>query len=108
MKFRVRFTPDAQADLDRLYDFILTRDSTDASDAGDWAIAERALDAIRNAIALLESSPFSCRKAAAGNSFLRELVIAFGASGYVALFEIEDARTVTVLAVRHQREDDYL
>jgi len=25
----------------------------------------------------------------------------------VALFEIEDRRTVTVLAVRHQREDDY-
>ena len=108
MKFRVRFTPDAQADLDRLYDFILKRDLTDASNAGDWALAERALDAIRNAIVLLESSPFSCRKAASGNAFLRELVIAFGASGYVALFEIEDARTVTVLAVRHQREDDYL
>ena len=104
MKFRVRFTPDAQADLDRLYDFILKRDSIDA---GDWALAERALDAIRNAIVLLESSPFSCRKAAAGNAFLRELVIAFGASGYVALFEIEDSRTVTVLAVRHQREDDF-
>ena len=30
------------------------------------------------------------------------------ASGYVALFEIEDSRTVTILAVRHQREDDCL
>jgi ParE toxin of type II toxin-antitoxin system, parDE len=29
------------------------------------------------------------------------------ADGYVALFEIEDASTVTVLAVRHQLEDDY-
>jgi hypothetical protein len=28
-------------------------------------------------------------------------------SGYVALFEIEDAATVTILAVRHQLEDDY-
>lgn len=35
------------------------------------------------------------------------VVAKFGASGYVALFEIEDAKTVTVLAVRHQREDDY-
>jgi len=25
----------------------------------------------------------------------------------VALFEVESAETVTVLAVRHQREDDY-
>jgi plasmid stabilization system protein ParE len=38
---------------------------------------------------------------------LRELTIAFGVSGYVALFEIDGAKTVTVLAVRHQREDDY-
>lgn len=57
---------------------------------------------------LLETSPFSCRKTSPHDSFLRELIISFSASGYVALFEIEDARTVTVLAVRHQREDDYL
>jgi hypothetical protein len=38
---------------------------------------------------------------------LRELIIAFGASGYVALFEIDGAETVTVLAVRQQCEDDY-
>jgi len=99
--FRVRFTQDAQADLERLYDFILQRDDADRS------IATRALDAIRNGIALLETSPFSCRKAAPGNAFLRELVISFDAAGYVALFEIDNAKTVTVLAVRHQREDDY-
>jgi hypothetical protein len=53
--------------------------------------------------------PFSCRKAegSAGNSFVRELLIPFGNAGCVALFEIEDAGTVTILAVRHQREDDY-
>ena len=44
---------------------------------------------------------------AGGDVLLRELLIGFGAAGYVALFEIEDAQTVTVLAVRHQREDDY-
>ena len=38
---------------------------------------------------------------------LRELLVGYGESGYVALFEIEDARTVTVLAVRHQRESDF-
>jgi hypothetical protein len=30
----------------------------------------------------------------------------FGHSGYVALFEIENASTVTILAVRHLLEDD--
>ena len=30
-----------------------------------------------------------------------------GANGYVALFEIEDNQTVTVLAIRHQREEDF-
>jgi plasmid stabilization system protein ParE len=34
-------------------------------------------------------------------------VIAFGSSGYVALFEIVDDKTVIIGAVRHQREDDY-
>jgi len=101
MTFQVRFTQEAQADLDRLYDFVLQRAD------GDWTTAERALEAIRNGITVLELSPFSCRKAKAGNAFLRELVISFGAAGYVALFEIENAGTVTVLAVRHQREDDY-
>lgn len=101
MRFRVRFTEEALADLERLYDFALQRDD------GDWTAAERALQAIADAIVLLETSPFSCRKATAHDSFLRELIIGFGASGYVALFEIDDASTVTVLAVRHQREEDY-
>ena len=44
----------------------------------------------------------------AGQSpFLRELPIAFGSSNSVALYEIQDAKTVKVLAVRHQLEDDY-
>jgi hypothetical protein len=34
-------------------------------------------------------------------------VISFSNNGYVPLFEIDDETTVTVLAVRHQREEDY-
>ena len=41
------------------------------------------------------------------NPFLRELLITFGASGCVALYEIEDELTITILAVRHPRENDY-
>lgn len=101
MSYRVRFTEDAEADLVRLYEFILTRDPA------DWSLAGRALEAIRNGIRGLEISPFSYRKAASDAPFLRELIIPFGSSGYVALFEIEDEQTVTILAVRHQREDDF-
>lgn len=101
MTYRVRFTQEAEADLVRLYEFILERDAT------DWALAERALEAIRTGMVMLERTPFTCRKAATDSPFLRELVIPFGAAGYVALFEIDDAETVTVLAVRQQRESDY-
>ena len=101
MTFRVRFTREAESDLVRLYQFILDRDPT------EWVLAERALEAIRHAIAGLEQSPFSYRKASASDPLLRELIIPFGSAGYVALFEIEGNDLVTVLAIRHQREDDY-
>ena len=104
MSFKVRLTRDAKADLDRLFDFVIEREL--AREGGDLTLAEQAVAALRAGIATLKSSPFTCRKA--GQSpFLRELVIPFGRSGYVALFEIEDASNVVVVAVRHQREDDY-
>ena len=101
MSYQVRFTADAEADLVRLYEFILAKGQT------DWTLATRALEAIKNGIRSLALSPFSYRKASAANPFLRELIIPFGAAGYVALFEIGDEQTVTILAVRHQLEEDY-
>jgi plasmid stabilization system protein ParE len=102
--FRVRLTREAEADLDRLFDFVLERESNRAY--GNLALAEQALTALQAGFATLETSPFTCRKA--GQSpFLRELIIPFGRSGYVALFEIESATEVVVVAVRHQLEDDY-
>jgi plasmid stabilization system protein ParE len=101
MTYQVRFTRAAAADLERLYDFILERDDA------DFLLAERALHAIRSGIATLRTSPFTCRKVQRDTPFLRELLIPFGPSGYVALFEIDSSQTVTVLAVRHQLEDDY-
>lgn len=61
---------------------------------------------MRSGIATLKTSSFTCRKASA-DAFLREFVVRFGHAGYVVLFEIENATTVTVLAVRDQLEDDY-
>jgi hypothetical protein len=67
-----------------------------------------ALAAIEHAFTLLRFSPSSWRKALLQeNPRWRELLIPFGHSDYVALFEIEDEHTVTVTAVRHQREGDY-
>ena len=74
--------------------------------AGDLNLADHALQAIRAAFGALRTTPFNCRKA--GHSpFLRKLVIPFGETGYVAQFEIVNAQEVVVVAVRHQREDDY-
>ncbi|MGB7511809.1 MAG: type II toxin-antitoxin system RelE/ParE family toxin [Pelodictyon phaeoclathratiforme] len=98
MKFTVRFTPEAKEDLTELYAFLLEK---------DLKAAEEALDALSKGFDFLRTFPFSCRKALPENPLLRELLVSFGNSGYVALFEIEDQTTVTILAVRHQREDDY-
>jgi plasmid stabilization system protein ParE len=104
VSFKVRLTRDAEADLDRLFDFVLEREL--GRDDGDRTLPEQAMASLRAGIATLKTSPFTCRKA--GQSpFLRELIIPFGRSGYVALFEIEDASNVVVVAVRHQLEDDY-
>ncbi len=104
MTFRVRLTRGAEADLERLFDFVLERELARA--AGDLELADRALVALRAGVATLRTSPFTCRKA--GQSpFLRELIIPFGHSGYVALFEIVDTADVVVSAVRHQLEEDY-
>ncbi|ABM94630.1 type II toxin-antitoxin system RelE/ParE family toxin [Methylibium petroleiphilum] len=102
MSFAVRYSASARDDLTRLYEYLLDRATT----VEDLDLAERALGAVTDAVESLKRSPFIYRKAD-DDPFLRELLIPFGSSGYVALFEIEDAATVTVLAVRHQLEDDY-
>lgn len=98
MKYQIRYTDEAIDDLKRLYAFLLEQ---------DLKAAEHALQSITNALDLLKTFPFTCRKAQADNPFLRELIIPFGNNGYVALFEIEEKSMVTILAMRHQREDDY-
>ena len=102
MSFIVRYSASARDDLKRLYEYLLDRATT----VEDLDLAERALGTIVGSVYSLGRSPFIYRKAGP-SPFLRELLIPFGHSGYVALFEIEDASTVTILAVRHQLEDDY-
>lgn len=104
MTYKVLLTIEAQEDLERLFDFVLERGL--ARDGGDLDLAADALSAIKAGLNVLARFPFTCRKAA-DTPFLRELVIPFGSTGYVALFEVVDGETVVVGAVRHQREDDY-
>ena len=98
MSYCVRFTAQARSDIERLYGFLLEEDPL---------AAESALETIERGFRILEQFPFACRRAAHADPRFRELLISFGRSGYVALFEVEDSSTVTVLAVRHQREDDF-
>lgn len=86
----------AADDLERLFDFILQRELE--SETGDLDVPDRALRAIKNGIDFLRSSPFACRKVG-GTPFLRELVITFGSTGFVALYEIVDNHTVIIGAI---------
>ncbi|MGE7137582.1 type II toxin-antitoxin system RelE/ParE family toxin [Luteibacter sp. NPDC031894] len=97
MKYEVRYTDGARADLLRLTDFLAESDA----DA-----AERALATLVRAVRILDEFPYTCRRAGERNPFLRELVVPFGNNGYVVLFHI-GSEHVTLLAIRHQREDDY-
>lgn len=104
MTFTVIVSPEAQADLRRLYQYLLER----AEYVEDLDIADRALQAIEAAMSSLARTPFIFRKEPVGRSSLRrELVIPFGASGYVLKYEIASRQLVVVLAVRHQHEGDY-
>lgn len=101
--FEVRYTKTARDDLLRLFDFLVARAET----VEDFELAQLAIDSIRSGVEnQLSSTPFIFRKAAQ-TPFLRELVIPFRGAGYVALYEIEGATAVNVLAIRHQLEDDY-
>lgn len=92
----LRFTPEAIADLARMFEFLAGE---------DLDLAERAVFLIRRGLDALTSLPFLGRRVEP-DATLRELVVPLGKAGYVALYRVS-AKYITVLAVRHQREDDY-
>lgn len=94
---RVVYAPNALANLERAFDFVAKKDP---------AVAVAAVGAIRGAMETLIAHPLIGRPPA--GTPLRELVVSFGRTGYVALYRFVPARhEVRVLAVRHQRELDY-
>jgi plasmid stabilization system protein ParE len=103
MTFDVRFSAAADDDLARLVDLLLDR----AQSLEDLDLAQAAIEAVRSAVLnQLAVTPYSFRKAGK-SSTRRELIIPFGATGYVVLYEIAGPTSVVVLALRHQSEEDY-
>ena len=95
---RVVITEGAGRGLERCRQFLVTKNPQAARRAGQ---------AIERAFSLMETTPDM------GRPFLempelRELKIAFGDSGYVALYRHDPAdNAVYIIAFRHQREAGY-
>ncbi|MFN4116483.1 MAG: type II toxin-antitoxin system RelE/ParE family toxin [Inhella sp.] len=103
MSYAVDFTPGAEDDLLRLYEYLLDRAET----LEELEMAEVALQVIRQAaLSHLSTTPFSYRKVGR-RSTLRELIIPFGTMGYVLRFDIRSPESVLVIGARHQREEDF-
>ena len=87
-----------------MFDFVFECELN--SPTGDLEPPLNAIEAIRQACRFLATSPFSCRKAVVG-PFGRELIVPFGATGYVIVFEIKASNRVHIGAIRHQRQSDH-
>lgn len=93
---KVVYSENALANLERAFEF-LAEQNPDA--------AANAAVAIREATEMLARHPLIGRRA---EGELRELVISYGKTGYVALYRFIPARDqIRILAIRHQRELDY-
>ena len=98
---QVVYVEHALADLERLFDFLADHDPDFLANYNPGAATE-AIAHIREAVAVLARHPLIGRPAEAG---LHELLISYGKSGYVALYDFLEAEgVVLVLALRHQRE----
>ena len=87
----------ALKNLERAFEFLL---------AENPAAALVAADAIISAVEMLASHPLVGRRV---EGDLRELVVSFGATGYIALYRyVVQLDQVRVLALRHQREIGFL
>lgn len=94
---QVVFAPAAIRDLQRLRDFLQSKNADAAHRAGE---------AIRQGVKALGAYPRMGRMVDDVPGQFREWLIDFGDSGYVARYRVDD-NAVTILAVRHQREAGY-
>ena len=93
---QVIYSERALDDIERAFGFLVEEDP-------DTAVSAAA--AIRGAVETLADHPLIGRSVTGG---LRELVISFGRTGYVALYWFSIERSeIWILGIRHQRELDY-
>lgn len=93
---RVVYTKNALANLQRAFAFLAEHEPAAAGDAAA---------AIRDAVGLLADHPLIGRRI---EGEIRELVISYGKTGYVALYRfLPEHRLIRILAIRHQRELDF-
>jgi len=90
------WSPEAVQGIQRVYRFLVEK---------DIEAAKAAADTIRKQAAVLKQFPNAGRPAEDLEPEHKELLVPFGATGYVLLYRFdEDRPAVTVLAVRHQKE----
>jgi plasmid stabilization system protein ParE len=94
---RLKWTLEAIANVRRLHRFLADKDA---------AAASRAVSAIRSGLKVVAFQPQIGRPVEDSEAELREWLIDFGSSGYVALYRVDDSGA-TILAVRHQKEVGY-
>lgn len=93
---RVVYSSRALDHLEQAFDYVAQHDPNSGIAAAN---------AIRSAVEVLQMHPFIGRRT---EGELRELVISFGKTGYLALYRfIPSKDEVRILAIRHQRELDY-
>ena len=93
---QIVYSGNALSNLERAFAFLAEHDPTAAVGAAS---------AIREAVEMLSDHPLVGRRV---EGELRELVISYGKTGYVALYRfLPDRNRARVLAVRHQRELDF-
>lgn len=99
MSYLIHWTENANQGLERAYLFLAEKNE-------EAAVA--AIKAIRETALLLKQFPNAGRPAEDLNPEHREMLIPFGAAGYVLLYYFgEDKTSITVLGVRHQKEVGY-
>ena len=94
---RLIWSPEALADVQRLYRFLAEK-NPDAS--------RRAASAIRDGMQIVADHPDVGRPVDDMDPEFQEWPISFGASGYVALYRLQQD-VALVVAVRHQKEVGY-
>ena len=93
----VKYSAQAISDLQRLHDFLATQDKD---------VAKRAIAVIRDALTKIAVMPERFRPVE-GRIYLRETIIDFGSSGYIARFRHLPKGDILIARIKHQKEDDF-